>query len=154
MVKGGHQGRSDPDRDMEIYRKWMTHRTMLSIGQEYGVTEQAIWQAIRRVQAVMPEVDRAAILKRELEDLERIKALATEIMNAQPAPAVSHGKIIYEPDTDQVVRDYSGQLAAADRVAMAGRELRKLLGLDSSVKADITHTVNYTIEGVDPETLK
>jgi len=55
------------DRDQAIYRAWVDGASQADLGDRYGVTQQAISQAIGRVLDAMPPADREAEIRRTLD---------------------------------------------------------------------------------------
>jgi hypothetical protein len=63
------------ERDVAIYRAWIDGATQADLAERYGVTQSAISYAIRRVLDDFPEPDKAAEVRRTLDQVEELVAV-------------------------------------------------------------------------------
>jgi DNA-binding CsgD family transcriptional regulator len=146
--------RRDPTRDAEILRLWTTGHTQTAIGKRYGLTQQRVQQIIERERRTIGDTDRQRIIEREIAFLDQIRRTAMDIADVTPAPATTpKGDLVVDPDDGRIVRDHSERLAALARAQATSQDLRRLLGLDQPVKAELSGGVRYEIVGVDPRDL-
>lgn len=155
--------RRNPERDADIWRRWCNFENMREIGKRYNISHQRVHEIINTFRAEFPEINKAAMVVREVEFLEKVRAEQLRIAAKPPAPATADGAILRDPrrtpdgdpeSNDAIVDDYSGQLAALGSAVQASAALRRLLGMDSPVRVDSTQTIRYTIDGVDMDGLK
>ncbi len=153
MVPGG----GAEQRAAEMWELWAVKRwSQARIGEKFGVSVQRVSQILAEFRAGLPEIDRAAMIRQSLELQADVVRRAYELVEMEGAPVTAgkDGEVVRDPETDQVVRDYSGRLAALKLALAADAELRKLMGTDSATKVESTATVRYEIEGLDPNALK
>lgn len=146
--------REDKERNEAIFKAWFVdHESQWSIAQRYGISQPRVAQIIKEYRESTPAEDRALLIARELEKLDEISREGLKVLRSEPAPEKSGTSEdgILRDERGQVVRDHTGRLAGA-RVAMeAGRELRRMLGLDAATKQQVETAVRYILEGVPPE---
>lgn len=113
--------------------------TMEAIAERDGVDKATVSRAIKTVRDSIPEQERAEV-RAELRDFYReLRMRALEIAELLPAPVTAgkDGDPVYDPETGQVVRDYSGRLTAYKTAAeMADRE-RKMMGADEAQRVQV-----------------
>jgi hypothetical protein len=63
------------ERDMAVYRAWVDGETQEAIAARRGVTRQAISQAIHRALDQLPDQDKAAEIRRTLDQVEELSAV-------------------------------------------------------------------------------
>lgn len=129
------------DRNGAIWRAHVSGVTQEAIAAEHGISQERVSQIIRQIRESIPEVDRAHLVQRETEFLERLRVEALKLVDRGPIPAYSNGKPIMSFDGETIAEDHSGRLAALDRAVRLHERLAKLLGLDAPAKADVSLTV-------------
>lgn len=142
-------------RDGSIWRAYTIYqRTMEDIGEEFGISTVRVSQIIGDARAAIPTADMDAMRQESVELYRELQRRALEIVDLVPAPIFvgKDGSIAYDED-GEVVRDYSGRIRAIETAAKMGEHTRKLMGVDSAVKAEISGAVKYEIVGVQPEEL-
>jgi hypothetical protein len=142
-VSGGAKNIGTPrleGRNGAIWRAYVTGKTQEAIAEELGIDQSTVSRALAAVRASIPEEDKQALVQREIDFLDVLRARAIEISNltAAPVTAGKDGDVVLDPETGAVVRDYSGQLAAMREARAAHERLTKLLGLDAPTKVDVT----------------
>lgn len=114
--------------------------TYAAIAARDGVHTSTVKRACDSVRDDIPQVIREEVRTEVLEFVRHCRAEALSIAELVPPPMVTakDGTPVIDPDTGEVVRDYSGRLAALEAAArMVDRE-RKILGLDEASKVDVT----------------
>lgn len=142
-------------RNQEIYRKVKVYGwTQSKAGEHYGITQQAVSQIVNTMEARgLP--DAAALRQASYERLMEIQARQLEIslLKGAPVTAGKDGEVVYDPETNEVVRDYGGILKALADAMRTDSELAKRFGLDAATKVETKQTVRYEIGGLDPDDL-
>lgn len=150
------------ERNAEIIRAVARGRTYASIGADYGVTKQTISEIVQRHRAAVGPIDKAEEIQRAADLLDEMIQEAMALVDREGAPVTAgkDGLVVVDPELKGphggpvFVRDYSGRLAAIDRVRSLLERKAKLLGLDSATKTETSGTVTYVIDGLSPDTLK
>ena len=152
--EGAPQGLSE--REAEVYRLTVVNRlTQREIADRIGVHQTTVGKILADARAKLPPIDLAAIRQEALElhlDVIRRAYLLAE-MNGAPVTAGKDGGIVFDPENDSIVRDYSGRMAALALALKADEQRRKLLGADAATKTEVTGSVRYEVVGVDTEDL-
>lgn len=127
-------------RNGRIWQLTVNGWTQDRIAEELGINQATVSRAIAAVRASIPEVVKTEAFVRELEFLDKLRAVAVEIMELPAAPVTvgKDGDVLYDPETGTLVRDYGGKLAAMDRAVKIGERYAKLLGLEAPTKVDMT----------------
>lgn len=143
-------------RNGEVWR-WYSIRgkTQEWIAEHYGIDQSYVSRIIKEVRDSIPPIDKAELVQESLELIKEVKARAMEIVDLAGAPVAvgKDGKILYDPVTDEIVRDYAGRLRALDMALKADDTMAKRLGLDAASKVESTATVKYEVVGVGEEDL-
>lgn len=150
------------ERNAEIIKAYASGRTQASIGEEHGISQKAVSEIIQRHRAARGPVDKAEEINRAADILDRMIEEAARLVDLEGAPVTAgkDGLVVVDPEhkgphgEPVYVRDYSGRLAAIDRVRSLLERKAKLLGLDSATKTEVSGEVTYTIPGLDPKTLQ
>ncbi len=145
------------ERAAEMYELWAVKRwSHDKIAEKYGVSRQRVSQVLAEFRAALPAIDKAEMIRQSLELQADVVRRAYELVEMEGAPVTAgkDGDVVRDPETDEVVRDYSARLNALKLALAADAELRKLMGTDSATKVESTATVRYEISGLDPEALK
>jgi hypothetical protein len=100
------------DQDLAVWHEWVQGRKQSDLAEQYGVTQQAISQALRRARALLPVEDRSLYLVRALARLEQVHATFQPMM-------------------------LEGDKGAARIVLMAQAQEGRYLGLDSPAKLEL-----------------
>lgn len=151
-------------RDAQICRMRRDGMTLREIGaaldMHHKSVAEALQRALREIVAEPAEDVRRLELERldgELERLNRLETAALAVLERQHV-TVNNGHIIYLDD--EPLLDDGPILQAIDRLVRIedarrrnGESRRKLLGLDSATKVDLSGGVKYELVGVDPEQL-
>lgn len=137
-------------RAVTIYR-----RTYEDVAEEFGISKARVSQIITETRNAIPAVDLDAMRRESLELYAELTRRALEIADLAAAPVAvgKDGVPLIDPETGEVVRDYTGKLRAMETAGKFDAETRKLMGLDSALKAEIAASVKYEIVGVDPSEL-
>jgi DNA-binding transcriptional regulator LsrR (DeoR family) len=128
-------------RTGEVWKLHVAGWSQEAIGEKYGISQQRVSQLLAAVRAQLPEVDRAELIRRELEFLDDNRRMLAELAMAPLPPAFDQkGGILWDPTTKEMVRDASGRVAAIKAGLDVQQQMRKLLGLDQPLKVDATVT--------------
>jgi hypothetical protein len=132
--------------------------TYQNLADLFGYYDRA--EARRGVDRAKADVARPAVTKLIADESQELDALYTEAVAIlqRHHVTVSHGRIVMwrNPDTGQEepLADDGPKLAAI-QVALRVREsYRRLHGLDSETKVNLSGSVRYEVVGVDPDDLK
>lgn len=120
------------------------------IAEHLGVDRGNLYRAM---QAARKEILREPAESARDMELERLDLALTAVMDVLDRKHItfSNGQIlVHEGHT---LEDDGPVLAAVDRLVRISESRRKLLGLDSAQKIDVTGGVKYEIVGVDPAAL-
>lgn len=137
-------------RGVTIYRK-----TEEALAVEHGISQQRVHQIVESVRKQIPDTDLDFARRESIEFYAEMTRRAIEIVDLTPAPVTvgKDGNVLREPDTGEVVRDYSGRLNAMQVAMKADAERRKMLGLDAAQKVEQSGSMKIEIVGVDPDDL-
>lgn len=127
-------------RNSRWWQDYVSGMTVEAIAKRDGKDKATVSRAIKQVRDSIPERKREEI-RAELSDFyAMLRERSMEIAEMLPAPVVAgkDGLPVVDPETGQVVRDYSGRLAAYKTAAdMADRE-RRMFGVDEAQKVAIS----------------
>lgn len=135
-------------RTGQIWAAYVNGETQEAIGKRHGITQQRVSAILAEVRSTIPEEDRAHLVQREAEMLDRLRTAALDLVDRPPIPAYSNGKPILGFDGVTVAEDHSGRLAALDRAVRLHERLSKLLGLDAAAKVEAAVTTPGDLEVV------
>jgi DNA-binding transcriptional regulator LsrR (DeoR family) len=126
-------------RNGEIWRHYVRGMTQEAIGEKFNLDQSTVSTAIAAVRDSIPQQERDALIKEEIDFLRRMRTELLDVwdMKAAPVTAGQLGEIVKDPETQEVVRDHSGRLAAAARIESISARMHKLLGLEASQKIDL-----------------
>lgn len=146
--------RANPDRTREIMRMVAEGKTRRTIAAHYGISTSAIQEIVTRERSKNP-IDKADEIASQASMLDELIELASEVARLRGAPVTAgkDGDVVYDPATNEVVRDHGGRLQAMQTVKALQERKAKLLGLDSAVKAEVQASITYTIQGADPDNI-
>lgn len=114
-------------------------RTQEDVAEEHGVSQQRISEILGQVRKTIPEQNREEMIQDTLEVLQELHRTAIELMRAAGAPVTAgkDGSVVYDPETNQVVRDYSLRLNALKGALSVSESMRRLVGLDAVKGLDV-----------------
>lgn len=143
-------------RDVEIWERYADGSgvTMAQLGQEHGITESSVSYILKRMRTAIPLEERLARQRRQIDELDAMRAELWKIVESRPIPAYSNGRAIYMPD-GSVAEDHTARVRAMDMIRSLHEREAKALGTDAPtrIQAEV-RTVNYVIEGVNMEALR
>lgn len=144
------------EREEEIYRLTVVNQlSQRVIGERLGISQERVGQILRAARAKLPPINLDEIRQQALtlhEDVIRRAYLLAEMKGA-PVTAGKDGSVVYDPETQQVVRDYTLALNSLTLALKADEQRRKLLGADAASKTEVTGSVRYEVVGIDTEDL-
>lgn len=112
-------------------------RTQEAIAEEYGITQERVSQILAAVRASIPDDDLSELRRVHTENLLSVHAALADIAALPLPPAYSNGRPIID-ENGEMVRDVSSRMAALMNIAKIETRAAQLLGLDASVKVDVT----------------
>lgn len=130
-------------------------KTQREIAEEFDLTQPRVSQIIDEARKEMPVIDRAEMLRANLEVINYVQQVAQELVEKQGAPVTSgkDGEVVYDPESGDVVRNYDLRLAASNLLVRTADTLAKRLGLDAAQKIESMATVRYEIADVSTDDL-
>lgn len=135
------------ERDQEIFKAWVAGESQQSIADRYDITQAAVSQAINRLRGYSTQEQKAEFIAREIAKLLELSQMGMAVARSRAVPKTHSGEVVRD-ERGNVIRDHSGRLEGGRFAIEAGRELRKLLGLDAATKAQVETVVRYILEGV------
>jgi hypothetical protein len=127
---------------------------MERIADDLNLSVQRISQIIAEVQRSIGPVDREKMIQESIELIKFVKDQAIDIIEMAGAPVfVGKDGTIARDENGEVVRDYSGRIAASKLALDADNTIAKRLGLDAATKTEVTGNMRVEIVGIDPEDL-
>lgn len=146
----------EAERNSEIWRDYVCGSSQVAIAQKYGISQQRVSQIVQAMRDALGVESRQERSAREVAFLDEVRREAMEIAHGKAAPLVAgkDGDVVRDPETQEVVRDHSGRLAAMSLAVQTSAHIRRALGLDAPVRTEITGGVRHEIVGVDPEDLQ
>lgn len=144
------------ERDAEIWRLYARGRRQSDIARQYGVTQGAISQAIARHRATIPDETKDEIAKREIDLLTSLRDEVLALWhdtNGAPVTAGKDGDIVRDPETNEVVRDHSGRLAAIRAARELSERIARITGIDAALRVDLGRAEQAESEALAAEAL-
>ena len=145
------------ERDAEIWRLVCDGHPRPDVAVRFGVSLSRVDQICQRHQGAYV-FDKIAKRAELAEQLDRLRAAASELVDAEPAPMFRGAEPIVDRDDDgEVVKryyDHGGRLEAMKTVVAIQAREAKMLGLDAPDQIQTDSTVKYVVEGVDMEDLR
>jgi hypothetical protein len=134
-------------RRAESYELYLSGHTQAEIARRMGVHQTTTSDDLRVHRQSIPQVDRDAIRKDHLEQLQRIRRSMIELteMAGAPVTAGKDGFVVKDPDTGAVVRDFALRIQASKLALQVIEREAKQLGSDADTKV----VVSGEIEVVD-----
>lgn len=140
------KGRYDRDpntaaRDAEAARLRSRSMSYQAIGEALGISKQAAQQAVQRALRDTQQEPADDVRKLELDKLDALERRYLDIIERRHA--------VLHQGEDTGFDDDGPTLTAQAGLLRVSESRRKLLGLDSPVKVDVSGGVKYEIVGVD-----
>lgn len=129
-----------PEQDFEMWKLYARGRRQVDIAREYGITQQAVSQAIARHRATIPEEAKEEIVRREIDFLTSLRDEVLSLWhgtNGVPVTAGKDGDIVHDPETGEVVRDHTGRLTAVRTALQVSERLARVTGIDAALRVDL-----------------
>src|SRR6187551_3564988 len=115
--RGGRGSARFEGRNGQVIRRYTIYRqTQEQIAEDLGISQERVSQLIREWRASTPAVDLDAMRQQSLALYAELTERALEIADLAGAPIAvgKDGIVLEDPETGQVVRDYSGRLRAIE----------------------------------------
>jgi hypothetical protein len=124
------------------YDQYVRGRSPRAIAAEYGMTIPAVQAELKAVTRAIPQEALDDVRRKHLEELAAMTSGMWELFHKKGAPVTSgkDGDVVYDPEDNEIVRDYALRLSATDKILKIQERAAKLLGLDSAVKVDVAVT--------------
>lgn len=112
---------------------------MEALAEKYGVTKSRVHEIIQQVRNDVPQQDRLEVIREQIDWLRETRRSIMELWdhNGAPVTAGKDGTLVYDPDTNELVRDHTGRLNAAKVALQFSEREAKLLGLDAAQKVEL-----------------
>jgi hypothetical protein len=142
-------------RDVDIYEKRVRGATLAQLAAEYGIHESRVSQICVEIRRNLPDRAREELVKISFDQLESLRdeVLNLARMPGAPVTAGQHGDVLIDPESEEVVRDYSLRIKALQEAHRLILSKNKMLGLDAPTEVKTSGSVRYEIVGVDPDAL-
>lgn len=142
-------------RDEEIFAKRMNGASVAALADEYGMSEANVSRIVSELARKLPERDRSALVALTVDNMMNLRGKVMQLSNLNGAPVTAgqHGEVLIDPETGEVVRDFSGVLNAIKTMLAIDAQFAKRLGLDAPSESVVKGSVQYEIVGLDPEAL-
>lgn len=142
------------ERDFTIWRQYTAGLTMDELAARFDLSTSRIQQIIAFMRDDVPIEERRARQRRQLEELDRLRQQAHDLIDRDPIPAYSNGRPIEMAD-GTIAEDHAGRVKAMELLLRVQEREAKALGTDKPVKQEVEHTggVEYRIVGVNPDAL-
>ncbi len=140
----------------ELWNLYAVERlSVAKCAERFGVSAGAVNRGLKLIKDSSPEEDLTEMRQMSMALHRDLIQRAYDLLRLVPPPVTAgkDGRVIKDPITNEVVRDYGPHLAAMAMALKVDESSRKLLGLDSATKVDVLGTVKYEIVGVNPEDL-
>ncbi len=118
-------------RNGDIWRWYVRGMTQEDIAKKFDVSQATVSSAIAAVRDSIPQQERDALLKEEIDFLRAMRVELLELWDADAPDLVSNGRVM------EGIKDHTGRLAAAARIESYSTRLHKLLGLEASQKIEL-----------------
>ena len=144
------------ERNQAMFVDYFVHNlTQDQIAAKYGVAQSLVSRTLADMRQ-RGLVDYAALRAESLAVLSDIRRRQLDIasLKAAPVTAGKDGVVLYDPETNEVVRDYGGVLKALSDAVRTDDAMAKRWGLDAPQKAEVATTVRYEVEGLKAEDLE
>jgi hypothetical protein len=143
-------------RNGQIWHDYCRGMTQEALGEKHKLSQTRISEIIAEVRDSIPQQTREELIQREIEYLYRVAAEVMELwdMQAPPVTVGKDGDVLYDPETNELMRDHSGRLAALSAGLAVRKRIAEMLGLNAPTKIQTDGTVKYTVEGIDVEALR
>lgn len=127
-------------RTGRIWRAYVDGHSEQAIAGMLGIGQGVVSRSLIKTRATIPDTSIQDMKQRELEFIDSLRRRALEIaaIKAPPVTAGKDGNVVYDPSTGEIVRDYSGQLAAIKTAAAMSERIAKTLGLDAAQKIEVS----------------
>jgi hypothetical protein len=128
------------DRRAEAYRLHCQGWTQAKIGLALGVSREVVSVDLRIHRSTIPPEDLARVRQDHIRQLAQLRESMYELSQMDGAPVTSgkDGDVVRDPDTNQVVRDYSLRVAATKETRALIEREAKLLGVDATSKVEVS----------------
>jgi len=140
MSIGPGQDASNQERNTEMWKLWMTGLSQAEIGRRYRLSQARVSDILAEYRRALPQVTREDLIAREAAFLDDLRQRVVDMagMEGAPVTAGKDGMVVRDPESVEVVRDYSLRLAAAREGRELNKRLATLLGLDAAQRVDVT----------------
>lgn len=149
------------ERNAELLALYARGWSMPKLAEHFGIALSTVGEIIQRHRIAQGPVDKAEHINQAVDILDELIAAAVEVAHADPAPVTAgkDGLPVVDPERKGphgepvFVRDHGGRLAGMQTARSLLERKAKLLGLDSATKTEVSGSVTYQIEGLDPSSL-
>jgi len=129
--------------DAEAARLRSRSMSYRAIAEQLSCSVSVAHDRVQRGLAAVRSEPAAALVALELAKLDRLEEHLLAVMEREH-PLCQHGRVVTGPDGEPLT-DPGPPLAAAAQLVRCSESRRKLLGMDASVKVDLSGGVRYEI---------
>lgn len=112
--------------------------TQRQIGDELGLSQQSVSEDIREHRATLGPADVVKVRQEHLSELAMLRKSMFELATKEGAPVTAgkDGTIVFDPETREVIRDYSLRVNATVQLLKIMEREAKQLGTDAASKVE------------------
>lgn len=140
-IRGEWTG-SDEERNQRIWEDYCSGWKQWQLAKEWNLSEARISQIISSVREALPKTTREDLIRRESAFLDQVRQRAIQLTEQMPAPVTAgkDGLVVRDPETGEIVRDYTGVMAGFKLALDAHSRFARMLGLDQPGEINVRMT--------------
>lgn len=141
-VTRGEWNGSDEERNQLIWQDYCSGWKQWQIAKAWKLSQARVSQIITSVRASLPERKREDLIAQEMDFLRKVRKRALDLTEKMPAPVTAgkDGALVIDPETREVVRDYSGHIKGFQLALEAHTRFVRMLGLDQPQQINVSVT--------------
>lgn len=116
------------DRDFEVWSRYVNGQTQQEIAEEFCLHQSTVSRIVARMAHDIPAGERRARQRRQLDDLDHLRRVALDLVDAEPIPAHAGGDVITMPDGG-LAEDHTGRIRALHAALRVQEREARALGL-------------------------
>lgn len=129
-------------RNGELWRAYCRGTTQEALAAQYGLSQSAVSDAIRKVADSIPMQERQELIAQEVDHFRKMREEILDLWDAEPAPVTQRAGdgwdfVTVPGKRDEYVQDHTGRLNAARLALEYSKRMHALLGLDAAQRMDL-----------------
>lgn len=146
---------SKDERNAALLARLAEGATYKEVAEEFGIGFGRVGQIVRAERAKMPLRARDELIQDMAAQLDAMRAAAEEIVQSDPAVAMSNGTPVPARKRDGTVdwgktaADHSGRLAAMNTLVQVQKREAQLLGLDQPSQTRVEGSMVIEMKGIE-----